>query len=130
MTTAKFPAGVSPYSLPGMKRDYLPVFIRTLEADESRALTKCNTVLDLVCEFYGLTRTQILGKSRKRACVSGRKVVAYILFGCLHIACTTVGEFLDRDHTTVLYYKECIDDLIETYPEEAKEIQLLASRIY
>jgi chromosomal replication initiator protein len=88
-------------------------------------------VLTTVASFYGVTRAELLGRSRSREMVHPRQVVMYLAREELQITLPQIGEILGgRDHTTVMYGVEKITDAIDTDDTLRREILAIRERLY
>lgn len=60
-------------------------------------------VLRAICDYYGLARPALLGKSREMPVAQARQVAMYLLREDVGLTATQVGQELGRDHSTVLH---------------------------
>ena len=73
-----------------------PVIVMEEELNVSR-IKKC------VCEYYGLTQTQIESKSRTKQIANARHIAVYLCREHLQIPFVKIGiEFGNRDHSTIM----------------------------
>lgn len=71
-------------------------------------------VIKSVCDFYGIKSTQIKGPKRDAGIVRARQVAMYLLKGRLGLTYVEIGNLLGgRDHTTIMYGVEKIEELVE-----------------
>jgi len=88
-------------------------------------------VLTTVASFYGVTRDELLGRSRSKEMVHPRQVVMYLAREELQITLPQIGEVLGgRDHTTVMYGVEKITDAIDKDDTLRREILSIRERLY
>lgn len=70
-----------------------------------------------VCKYYGITVTQLLGRSRKKEIKDPRHVASYILCKCGY-SLKAVGKILgNRDHTTIINSRDRVIYDLENMPE-------------
>ena len=70
-----------------------------------------------VTRFYGLTYSDIEGKSRQKKLMNARQVFIYLSRELLHKAYVSIGQELgNRDHTTISSSYERAQMLIKTDP--------------
>jgi chromosomal replication initiator protein len=82
-----------------------------------------DSVINAVCTFYHMTRTDIVGKSRKKEVVIPRQICCYLMSDMLSMPQETIGKALGgRDHTTVLYSRDKIEEMIGVSDKIAKEV--------
>ena len=63
-----------------------------------------DTVIDQVCEYYGVDREALLGPSRKREVTVPRQIAMYLTRELTGLSLPQIGQsFGGRDHTTVMH---------------------------
>ena len=72
-------------------------------ARQPRGRAHVETVLRAICDYYGLARPVLLGKSREMTVAQARQVAMYLLREDGGLTATQVGLELSRDHSTVLH---------------------------
>lgn len=84
-------------------------------------------VVTSVADYYGLTKQQLLGKTRTKNVANARHIAMFLCRKHLDVSFLKIGEeFGGRDHTTVLSACEKIDKLLktnETYRKVINEIE-------
>jgi chromosomal replication initiation ATPase DnaA len=83
-------------------------------AEFIEARVKFNALIETVCSFYKVRAASILSTSRKRLYLKPRYVIIYLLSTEKGIPSTWLGEFMYRDHTTILYAINQVKGWIET----------------
>ncbi|WP_296240962.1 chromosomal replication initiator protein DnaA [uncultured Faecalicoccus sp.] len=77
-----------------------------------------------VTRFYGLTYSDIEGKSRQKKLMNARQVFIYLSRELLHKAYVSIGQELgNRDHTTISSSYERAQMLIKTDPNFKKAVE-------
>ncbi|MFD2922031.1 helix-turn-helix domain-containing protein [Terrimonas rubra] len=83
-----------------------------------------------ICETFNLSIEQILERSRKRSVVDARQVWQAILYKCLRMTASSVGEVTGGyDHTTVLNSVQVVKDLQETSQVYRERLDIVMRRI-
>src|SRR5438874_1527005 len=72
-------------------------------ARQPRGHAQVEAVLQAICDYYGLSRAVLLGKSREMTVAQARQVAMYLLREDAGLTATRVGLELSRDHATVLH---------------------------
>lgn len=62
-----------------------------------------NTVLHMVCTYYGVEPNEIKGKSRKRHLVIARQTYCHLARVYTRSTLKQIGSIINRDHATVIY---------------------------
>ena len=84
-------------------------------------------IKNAVCEYYGLTRTQIESKSRTKNIANARHIAIYLCRTHLEMPFAKIGfEFGNRDHSTIMSSYEKIMKLLkekETFQQAVMQIE-------
>src|SRR5205823_4199650 len=72
-------------------------------ARQPRGRVQIDTVLQAICDYYGVPRPVLLGKSREMTVAQARQVAMYLLREDAGLSATQIGQQLSRDHSTVLH---------------------------
>ena len=90
-----------------------------------------STIAAMVADYYGLTEEDLVGKSRSRRIARPRQFVMYLAREETGASLPQIGRALgDRDHTTIMYGCEKIEDLLETDPSLRREMLEIKARLY
>jgi chromosomal replication initiator protein len=88
-------------------------------------------VIRCVAKQFHIEEEQLLGRGRSREVALARQVVMYLLRTETSASLPTIGEFLGgRDHTTVMYGCDKIEDLLETDDGLRKKVSLVRENLY
>lgn len=72
-------------------------------------------IMDVVCNFYHVTKSELIGKKRNKELVEPRQMCIYLMSDLLTIPLTSIGEIMGgRDHTTVIHSRDKVAELIKT----------------
>jgi hypothetical protein len=87
-------------------------------------------IQEIVAEFYGITRADILSKCRATKFTFPRQVAAYLAKEITGLSLPDIGRrFSGRDHTTILYSVNKVAALRESDPTLADEITEIKYRL-
>ncbi len=96
---------------------------------EPREVT-ADVVLDVVSAEFNISRDDLLGPSRKRDISQARQVAMFLMRSHTELSLPKIGEALGgKDHTTVLYSCEKVNQLQRDNLQMAKQLQQLGERI-
>ncbi len=88
-------------------------------------------IIRSVANQFHIKEEQLLGRGRSRDIALARQVVMYLLRTETTASFPTIGEILGgRDHTTVMYGCEKIEDLLETDDSLRKQVSLVRENLY
>ncbi|MBO5713407.1 MAG: chromosomal replication initiator protein DnaA [Clostridia bacterium] len=94
----------------------------SVSQDNCEAVTT-TLIIDTVCNFYGVSKADVLSKKRNKEIAEARQVCAYLMTELMSIPLVTVGQALGgRDHATVIHSREKINDLIHVSTKTATEV--------
>jgi chromosomal replication initiator protein len=72
-------------------------------ARQPRGRARVEAVLQAICDYYGVSRPMLLGKSRELTVAQARQVAMYLLREDAGLTASQIGQELGRDHSTVLH---------------------------
>ena len=83
-------------------------------SEEKNELT-IDKVQKVVCEYFNLTKEQLISNSRKRQIVQARQISMYMSRNLISCSLSTIGaESGGKDHATVLHACTTVQDLMTT----------------
>jgi len=93
--------------------------------------TNAQTIIKTVCDFYGITLSDLLKKSRKTFLVKPRQIAMYLLREDTKASFPDIGSRLGgKDHSTVIHaYRKIIEE-VDGNESLKQEINLIRERIY
>lgn len=81
------------------------------------------SIVNAVVGFYDVTKEELVGKCKKKELVVPRQVCCYLMCELLTLPLISIGKELGgRNHTTILYSRDKISELISVNDKLAKEI--------
>jgi chromosomal replication initiator protein len=105
---------ISPYIYPGLKHEYIDGRLHPYLKKEKMTITE-EQIFDIVGQDYGLTKEQIISRSRKRECVESRHLIAYILKRKTRFSLAKIGEMVGgKDHTTIIHSVRTFENIFGT----------------
>lgn len=94
---------------------------RTVKVD-NRPLT-LDDIIQQVCKHYGVSESDVLGRSRKREYVNARQVIIYLAQKHTKMPANRIGKLIGgRDHSTVIHSCEQVDNHLKTDKSFADDI--------
>ena len=99
-------------------------------SDGEKEVLTTDSIIDAVCNFYKIQRSDLLGKKKTKEVVEPRQICAYLMTELLSIPLVTIGQALGgRDHTTVIHARDKISELIKENTRVNTEIKDLNNMI-
>lgn len=91
-------------------------------AGERQEELQAEDIINCVCNFYKVSKADILGKRKNKEFVLPRQVSMYLILDMMTLPQVTVGKLFGRDHATVIYARDKIDKQMETDNKLSVEI--------
>lgn len=88
-------------------------------------------VLDAVSKAFGISNERILGRERTREVALPRQIAMYLLRQEGGVSLPQIGELIGgRDHTTVIYACDKVNDLMETDDRLRRQVLQIREKLY
>lgn len=101
----------------------------SVDGGEREEVLTTDHIVDAVCSFYKINRSDLAGKKRNKEIVEPRQICAYLMTEMLSIPLVTIGQALGgRDYTTIIHARDKIAELIkenQRIQTEVKDIKNL-----
>ena len=98
--------------------------------ERKEEIVTTDTIIEAVCNFYKIQRSDLTGKKRNKDIVEPRQICAYLMTEMLSIPLVTVGQSLGgRDYTTIIHARDKIAELIKENQRIQTEVQDLKNLI-
>lgn len=81
-----------------------------------------DNIISAVTSFYRISKDDLLGKSKKREIVIPRQVCCYLMLELLTLPLSSVGKILGRDHTTMMYSRDKVEEMCRINDKVAKDV--------
>jgi chromosomal replication initiator protein len=82
-----------------------------------------DSIINAVTSFYKVSRADLVGKCKKKELVMPRQICCYLMCELLSLPLISIGKELgDRNHTTILYARNKMEEMISVNDRIAKEI--------
>lgn len=91
-------------------------------AGERQEELQAEDIVNCVCNFYKVSKAEILGKRKNKELVLPRQVSMYLILDMMTLPQVTVGNIFGRDHATVIYARDKIDKQMKTDTKLSTEI--------
>ena len=88
-------------------------------------------VVDVIAEFYEVSRDDLIKKGRKKEVVYPRQIAMYLLRKELNMSYPGIGKYFNgRDHTTALHAYEKISKELDSNDRLKEEIGFIRDKLY
>jgi chromosomal replication initiator protein len=97
------------------------------EASEQEDVTP-EKIIAAVCSYFKQKKEDLLGKGKKADLAKARQICAYLMCEMLSLPLVSIGNILGgRDHTTIMYARDKMENLMNTSTKTAKEVDDIKS---
>jgi chromosomal replication initiator protein len=87
-------------------------------------------ILKAVADYYNLKLEEIRGAGRRKEVVIPRQMAMYLIREMTHASLPEIGQFFDgRDHTTVLYAIQKIQESVDSDPALQQALKGIKERL-
>lgn len=99
-------------------------------AGEKQEELQVDDIINSVCNFYKISKQDMLGKKKNKEFSEPRQVCIYLITDMMNLPLVTVGSKMGgRDHATVIYSRDKIAEQIKTDSKLATDIRDIQKRI-
>ncbi len=92
-------------------------------AGERQEELQMDDIINCVCNFYKVSRQDIIGKKKNKEFVEPRQICVYLITDMMNLPLVTIGQKMGgRDHATIIYARDKITELIKTDDQLKTEI--------
>ncbi len=89
-----------------------------------------DSIISATCAHYKLTKSELIGKSKRQEIVRARQICVYLMCDMLDMPLISIGnEMGGRDHTTVIYSRDKIAELMRLNDSVSKDVTDIKSAI-
>ncbi|PWH18831.1 MAG: chromosomal replication initiator protein DnaA [Anaerolineae bacterium] len=114
-------APITPQLIDTVLSDFLP----------RRPEIKAEQVIQAICQFYNIPMQRLFSAERSRKVALPRQIAMYLLHKEAQCSLPQIGELLGgRDHTTVLYGCEKIEDLLERDENLRRQVNQIRAQLF
>lgn len=84
------------------------------DVTETKSLSP-DLVIDTVCKYYNVSKTDLLGKKKNKEIVDPRQMCMYLITDLLDLPLASIGKiFGGKDHTTIIHARDKISQNLKT----------------
>ena len=101
-------------------------------ADASTDIITIDHVVNATCEYYSLTKDELVGKKKNKEIVIPRQICIYLICDILgqSVPLVSIGEYFGgRDHTTVMHARDKIGESIKTNDVLASQVKDIRDKV-
>ena len=98
-------------------------------AGERQEELRAEDIINSVCEFYKVSKTELLSKKKTKEIALARQVSMYLVLDMMSLPQLTIGKIFGRDHATVNYTRDKISEQIEVDTKLAIEINDIKKKL-
>lgn len=85
------------------------------DIDVSTHILSLDSIVDATCSYFNIKKQEVIGKKKLKQIVLARQIAIYLINDLLGVPLATIGSYFGgRDHTTIIYARDKIEELIKT----------------
>ncbi len=87
------------------------------------------SVMRAVCAYFSVSKSELVGKSKRQDLVRARQVCIYLLCDMLALPLVSIAKEMGRDHSTIIYARDKIAELMRVNDVIAKAVTDVKSAV-
>lgn len=100
------------------------------EIEEGGRALDYEDILDACASYFGVRRDDITGTRRSKQIVAARQMAVYLIYDILGLPLAEIGTYIGgRDHTTIGYARDKIDQLRREDPIVERQLQDIRAKL-
>lgn len=99
-------------------------------ADDKNEIITMERIAENVCGYFNISKDDLLGKKKNKEIVLPRQICIYLINEFLSVPLATIGEYFGgKNHTTIMYSRDKVSNLIKENSSVEKQIKDLKDLI-
>ena len=118
--------------LKGVQPDNIDIIKEALkdDIDVSSHILSLDSIVDATCSYFNIKKQEVIGKKKLKQIVQARQIAIYLINDLLGVPLATIGSYFGgRDHTTIIYARDKIEELAKTDNLVATQIKDIKNMI-
>lgn len=118
--------------LNGKEPDNLDIIKEALkdDIDVTSNILSLDSIVDATCSYFNIKKQEVIGKKKLKQIVHARQIAIYLINDLLGVPLATIGSYFGgRDHTTIIYARDKIDEAMRTNNLIANQIKDIKNMI-
>lgn len=99
------------------------------QAEVKKEKLSPETIIEIVCEYYGVDVNDVKGKKKSTNIVEPRMMAMYLIYEILGLPLKTIGNLFSRDHTTIIHARDKITEKAKLEAKTKSIINELKTKI-
>ncbi|MDE7071530.1 MAG: chromosomal replication initiator protein DnaA [Clostridia bacterium] len=84
------------------------------DIDVTTHILSMDTIVDATCSYYNVKKQDVIGKKKLKQIVMARQIAIYLIYDMMGVPLASIGSYFGgKDHTTIMYARDKIEDLIK-----------------
>ena len=101
----------------GKEADNIDIIKEALkdDIDVTTHILSMDTIVDATCSYFNVKKQDIIGKKKLKQIVMARQIAIYLIYDMMGVPLATIGSYFGgKDHTTIIYARDKIEELIKS----------------
>lgn len=100
------------------------------DIDVTTHILSLDSIVDVTCSYFNIKKQEVIGKKKLKQIVMARQIAIYLINDLLGVPLATIGSYFGgRDHTTIIYARDKIEELSKTDNMIATQIKDIKNMI-
>ena len=85
------------------------------DIDVTTHILSMDTIVDATCTYFNVKKQDIIGNRKLKQLVLARQIAIYLIYDMMGVPLATIGSYFGgKDHTTIIYARDKIEELIKS----------------
>lgn len=118
--------------LKGQQPDNIDIIKEALkdDIDVTTHILSLDSIVNATCSYFNIKKQEVIGKKKLKQIVMARQIAIYLINDLLGVPLATIGSYFGgRDHTTIIYARDKIEELSKTDNMIATQIKDIKNMI-
>jgi len=96
---------------------------------EEKRISSPQEIIEIVCGYYEISQTDILGPARQKFFSSARQMSMYLMKKILKMSYVEIGKLFNRTHTTIMHACDSIERLSKNEEKVVEDLNALQKKM-
>jgi len=112
-----------------LNKDTLIKIIKDIFKEKSDIVPTADIIIEEVCKFYNIDPAVLRGQGKTKDIALARQIAMYLIRSMTNLSLKEIGQEFKKDHTTVLYSLERVEEYKKNDKEKAEIIKDITANI-
>lgn len=94
-----------------------------MEQYTPEVIIRMGLVMKVGCKYFNISQGELVSHVRSLKCMIPRQIIMYLAKELTNLSYPQIGDWFDRDHTTIVYAHQKLSEQIKSQPQIAKYVK-------